>query len=134
MSKVSFGKSIEYKVASEMMREGFDIYFPAADDHGIDLMAKTPKGNIVEIQVKALSKTAKDGLFANIAYSINGKKNNYYFVFYLERLDKTWILSSSDFEKYSSQNIRGGHVGKYSIDILKKDCTPFCVTDYKSVK
>ena len=69
MSKLSFGKSIEYKVASEIVREGFDVYLPIADDHGVDLIAKTHTGNIVEIQVKALSKTTKGGLFAAINHT-----------------------------------------------------------------
>ena len=64
MSNITFGKSIEYKVASEMMREGFDVYLPTADDHGIDMIAKTIHGNIVEVQVKSLRKTTKGGVFA----------------------------------------------------------------------
>ena len=69
MSKLSFGKAIEYKVASEMVREGFDVYLPVADDHGVDLIARTPAGNVVEVQVKALSKTNKRGLFAAINHT-----------------------------------------------------------------
>ncbi|MBR5034412.1 MAG: hypothetical protein IKX71_03820 [Bacteroidales bacterium] len=130
MSKVSFGKAIEYKVASEMVREGFDVYLPIADDHGVDLIAKTPLGNIVEVQVKALAKTTKGGLFAAINHT---SKNNYYFVFYLEGLDKTWILSSADFVKQASQNKSGKNIGKYSIDILKKACAPFCVNNYSTI-
>ena len=130
MSKITFGKAIEHKVASEMMREGFDVNLPMADDHGVDLIAKTPRGNIVEVQVKALSKTAKGGLFAAINYS---PRDNYYFVFYLESLDKTWILSSIDFLAHASQNKTGDNVGKYSIDILKQACAPFCVKNYSTI-
>ncbi len=132
MSKITFGKSIEYKVASEMLREGFDVYLPAADDHGVDLIAKTPAGNIVEVQVKALSKLAKGGLFAAISHKPS-PQNNYYFVFYLEGFDKTWILSSKDFVTLASQNKTGSNIGKYSIDVLKKACVPFCVSNYSSI-
>lgn len=130
MSKITFGKSIEYKVVSEMLREGFDVYLPAADDHGVDLIAKTPGGNIVQVQVKALSKTAKGGLFAAINHT---PQNNYYFVFYLESVDKIWILSSKDFVAQASQNNSGKNIGKYSLDVFKKACTPFCVTNYSTI-
>lgn len=130
MSKISFGKSIEYKVASEMLREGFDVYLPMADDHGVDMVVRTPLGNIVEVQVKALSKMTKGGVFAAINHT---KKTNYYFVFYLESLNKTWIMSSADFVVRASQNTTGKNIGKFSIDILKKSYASFCVTDYSTI-
>ena len=130
MSKISFGKAIEHKVASEMTREGFEVYLPLADDHGVDLIARTPGGNIVEIQVKALSNAAKGGLFAAINHT---PRNNFYFVFYLERLDKMWILSSADFLSHASPNKIGGHIGKFSLDVLKKACAPFYVSNYSSI-
>ena len=130
MSNISFGKAIEYKVASEMTREGYDVYLPVADDHGVDLIARTPAGNIVEVQVKALSKSSKGGVFAAINHS---PRNNFYFVFYLESLDKTWILSSADFVRMASQNTKGNNIGKYSIDILKKACIPFYATNYSYI-
>lgn len=130
MSKITFGKAIEYKVASEMMREGFDVYLPIADDHSVDLIARTLNGNIVEVQVKALSKTTKGGLFAAINHN---PKCDFYFVFYVESLDKTWILPSVDFVSLASQNKAGKNIGKYSIDILKKACAPYCATNYSSI-
>ena len=132
MSTLSFGKAIEYKVASEMTREGFEVYLPIADDHGVDLIARTPLGNIVEVQVKALSKTSKgNGLFASINHT---PRPNFYFVFYVEVLDKTWILSSEDFISMASKNTKGKHPGKYSIAISKKACAPFCATDYSYIR
>lgn len=130
MSNITFGKAIEYKVASEMMREDFDVYLPIADDHGVDLIAKTPMENIVEVQVKARTQGTKTGLFANIRHT---PRKNYYFVFYLEYYNKTWILSSAEFIKLASKSINGKHVGTYTIDVLKKACAPFCVKNYSSI-
>lgn len=113
-----------------MMREGFDVYLPTADDHGVDIVAKTPAGNTVEIQVKALAKTTKGGVFAGINHT---QSPNFYFIFYLESKDKTWILSSKHFVFLASQNKTGKNIGKYSINILKKTCNPFCVNDYSSI-
>ena len=104
MNKMLFGKAIEYKVASEMLREGFEIYLPAVDDHGVDLMARTPGGNIVEVQVKSLSKSAKGGLFSPIKHT---PTSNFYFLFYLESQDSMWIFNSADFLKYATVNKSG---------------------------
>lgn len=129
MSKISFGKSIEYKVVSEMLQEGYDIYLPVADDHGVDLIAKTPRGNIVEVQVKASFKSKQCGLFSAINHS---QRAHYYFVFYVVQLNKTWILSSADFVKLASCNTKGKNIGTYSIDVLKQSCSKYCVTSYSS--
>lgn len=131
MSKLAFGKAVEYRVASEMILNGFEVYLPIVDDHGVDIVARTPLGNIVEIQVKALSRTTKGGLFAAINHT---PKTNFYFVFYLESIDKMWIISSTDFVQLASQNKQGGNVGKYSINILKKACAPFRVSNYNSIR
>ncbi len=127
---MSFGKAIEYKVASEMIREGFEVYLPTVDDHGVDIVARTIKGNIVEVQVKALSKSQKSGLFAAINHT---SRANFYFVFYLEAIDSTWILSSADFVKYASVNKVGKHIGKYSINVKSKSLLPFKVANYSSI-
>lgn len=128
--KMSFGKAIEYKVASEMLREGFEVYLPTVDDHGVDIVARTPNGNIVEVQVKALSKNQKKGLFAAINHT---PRNNFYFVFYVEAMDAMWILSSTDFIKYASVNKAGKHIGKYSINIKNKSLSGFKVQNYSSI-
>ena len=124
--KIQFGKAIEYKIASEMLMEGYEIYLPAVDDHGVDIMARTPNGNIVEVQVKAMSKS---GLFAAINYN---PRPNFYFVFYIESQDKTWILSSDDFTQNASRNNSGKNTGKYSIDIMAKKNQQFVKTNYSS--
>ena len=40
---------------------------------------------------------------------------DYYFVFYSERLDKFWIMTSEEFIAESSQDIKGENAGKRSI-------------------
>ena len=69
----------------------------------------------IEVQIKARSKEVTDGdaaLFAGITHELTP---NFYFVFYSERLGKTWILSSEEFLQECVTNKSGKNVGKHSI-------------------
>ena len=92
-----FGKRMEYKIVGDMLMEGLDCYMPLVDDHGVDCVIKREDGVFIEVQIKARSKEVTDGdaaLFAGITHELTP---NFYFVFYSERLGKTWILSSEEF-------------------------------------
>ncbi len=111
----SFGKRIEFYVIGRMLLEGLDLYIPLVDDNAIDLVVKKPNGSFVEIQIKARSKDIKFGEAALFAALNHEYRKNYWFVFYSERMDKFWILSSKEFIKNSSLNKKGKNVGKRSI-------------------
>lgn len=111
----AFGKRIEYYVIGLMLKEGLDVFIPMVDDDAIDLVVKRPDGNFVEVQIKARSKHVIFGdgaLFAAIPHEY---RPNYWFVFYSERMDTIWILSSIEFIKESVQNKSGKNMGKRSI-------------------
>ena len=110
-----FGKRMEYWIAGLMLKEGIDVYMPLIDDNGIDAVIRKPDGTFIEIQIKARSKEVTMGdaaLFAAITHDL---RDNYYFVYYSERLEQFWIMSSKDFIKESNQNKTGKNVGKRSI-------------------
>ena len=110
-----FGKRMEYFVISRMLEQGLDVYIPLIDDFGIDAVVRKKDGSFVELQIKARSKDVLFGdaaLFAAITHEL---RDNYYFVFYSHRLDKTWILSSKEFVDNSVQNKTGKNKGKRSI-------------------
>lgn len=111
----AFGKRIEYYIIGMMLKEGLDVYMPLVDDDAIDAVIKKPDGSFVEIQIKARSKDVIFGDAALFAALKHDYRPNYWFVFYSERMDKTWILSSKEFIKESNQNKRGKNVGKRSI-------------------
>ena len=48
------------------------------------------------------------------------KRKNYFFVFYSERLNTFWIMSSEEFLKDSGQNKTGKHIGRRSISFNGK--------------
>lgn len=110
-----FGKRIEYWVVGLMLKEGLDVYLPLVDDDGIDAVVKRSDGSFIEVQIKARSKTVIPGdgaLFAALQHEL---RNNYWFVFYSERLDTMWVMSSAEFIAEAVQNKSGKNVGKRGI-------------------
>jgi hypothetical protein len=113
----AFGKRIEYYVIGLMLKEGLDVFLPMVDDDAIDAVIKKPDGSFVEVQIKARSKHVLFGdgaLFAAIPHEY---RPNYWFVFYSERMDKIWILSSKEFIKEANQNKSGINKGKRSLKL-----------------
>lgn len=106
---------MEYWIIGKMLKEGLDVYAPLVDDDAIDVVILHPDGSFIRVQIKARSKDVVDGnaaLFAAIPHEL---RENYWFVFYSERMDKMWIMSSAEFVKESYQNKCGKNKGKRSI-------------------
>lgn len=114
-NSAAFGKRIEYFIVGLMLKQGLDVYMPLVDDDAIDAVVKKPGGGFVEVQIKARSKTVAFGDAALFAALTHEYRSQYWFVFYSERLDTTWILSSREFLRESHQNKTGKNVGKRSI-------------------
>ena len=110
-NKAAYGKRIEFYLIGQMLKEGLDLYLPLVDDDAIDAVLKKPDGSFVELQIKARS---KDVVFGDAAY-FSGEKHeyrkNYWFIFYSERLDKMWVMSSKEFIKESGVNKGGKNIG-----------------------
>ena len=110
-----FGKRMEYNLIGKMLMEGLDVYVPLVDDHGVDCVIKKNDGSFIEVQIKARSNEVTDGdaaLFAAITHKLTP---NFFFVFYSERLDTMWILSSEEFLNECVTNKNGNNKGKHSI-------------------
>lgn len=110
-----FGKRIEYWIVGLMLKEGIDVYIPLVDDNGIDAVIRKEDGTFIEVQIKATSNTVAMGTAALFAAITHEYRKNYYFIFYSERLDTFWIMSSDEFIKESRQNKTGKNIGKRSI-------------------
>ena len=114
-SSAGFGKRMEYNIVGQMLMEGLDCYLPLVDDHGVDCVIKKPDGTFIEIQIKTRSNEVADGdaaLFAAITHTLTP---NFYFVFYSERLNSMWIMSSEEFLNECVTNKNGKNAGKHSI-------------------
>lgn len=128
----SFGKRMEHYIIGKMLKEGLDLFLPVVDDDAIDAIIKKVDDTFIKIQIKARSKTVTPGdaaLFAAIPHEL---RKNYFFVFYSERLEKTWIMSSDEFIKESNQNKNGKNAGLRSIwfNGKKKSAGPETYTEH----
>lgn len=115
-NSAAFGKRIEYWIIGLMLKEGLDVYIPLVDDHAVDAIVKRTDGSTALIQIKARSKTVKDGdaaLFAAIPHE--EVRQNYWFVFYSERLELIWVMTSEEFDKEAVKNKTGKNIGLRSI-------------------
>ena len=145
----SFGKRIEYWIIGEMLKEGLDVYVPLVDDDAIDAVIRRKDETFITVQIKARSRDVGDGdaaLFAAIPHEL---RDNYWFVFYSERMDMKWIMTSDEFIRASYQNKSGKNKGKRSIwfngrkkdkatgkaiEYCKKQFEKYIALDYKRLK
>ena len=110
-----FGKRIEYWIIGRMLKEGLDVYLPLVDDDAIDAVIRRPDQTFTTVQIKARSRDCiigDAGLFSAIPHEL---RDNYWFVFYSERMDQMWIMTSAEFIANSHQNKEGKNKGKRGI-------------------
>jgi len=110
-----FGKRIEFWIIGQMLKEGLDVFVPLVDDDAIDAVIRRSDGSFVTVQIKARSKGCIPGdaaLFAAIPHEL---RTDYWFVFYSERMEMMWIMSSKEFIFEAAQNKQGKNKGKRSL-------------------
>jgi hypothetical protein len=110
-----FGKRIEYWIIGNMLKEGLDVYIPMVDDDAIDAVIRRKDDSFITVQIKARSKEVVFGDAALFTAIPHEPRKNYWFIFYSERMDKMWIMTSEEFIKESVQNKTGNNKGKRSI-------------------
>ncbi len=111
----AFGKRIEYWIVGQMLKEGLDVYLPLVDDDAVDAVIKRPDGRFIEIQIKARAEGVVFGNAGGFAAIKHEWRPDYWFVFYSERLDTIWIMSSDEFLAEATQNKAGENAGKHSL-------------------
>jgi hypothetical protein len=120
-NSAAFGKRMEFYVVGLMLKEGLDVYLPLVDDDAIDAVVKKTDGSFVEVQIKARSNDVKfgnAGFFAGLKHEY---RENYWFVFYSQRMDTIWILNSKEFINLGRQNKSGKSSGKRTIKFNGKN-------------
>lgn len=111
-----FGRRIEYWIIGRMLKEGLDVYVPLVDDHAVDAIIRRGDGSTALIQIKARSREVIAGdaaLFSAIPHP--DVRDDYWFVFYSERMDTIWIMTSAEFDREAVRNKSGKNVGLRSI-------------------
>ncbi len=102
-----FGKRIELQIENELLDQGYDVYLPMMDDHGVDCVVKKSDGAFIQIQIKGRSE-GKPGNF-----HVDDHENpidDFYFIFYSEGLKKTWLFSSKEFCDNTKPTVSGKHI------------------------
>ena len=115
-TRAGFGKRIEYWLVGQMLKEGLDVYLPLVDDDAVDALVRRSDGSVALVQIKARSQdviTGDAALFAAIDHPV--ERADYWFVFYSERMDVMWIMTSNEFINDSYQNKKGKNAGRRSI-------------------
>jgi len=115
-NSAAFGKRIEYWTIGLMLKDNLDVFMPLVDDDGIDAILRGQNGSKIDLQIKARSNTVLFGdaaLFAPLTHP--EERKGYYFLFYSERMDCMWLMSSKDFIGIANQNKKGKNIGKRSI-------------------
>ena len=115
-NSAAFGKRIEYWLIGLLLKDGFDVFVPLVDDDGIDAILRHPNGRKLDLQIKARSNAVRFGsaaLFAALTHP--NIREDYFFLFYAERMDTMWLMSSQDFVAHAATNKSGKNAGKRSI-------------------
>ena len=112
----SFGRRIEYWIIGRMLKDGLDVYTPTVDDHAVDAVVVRKDGSIAQVQIKARSCDIRPGDAAGFAAIHHPEPiKDFWFIFYAERMDTTWLMTSAEFIKEAVQNKTGKNVGKRTI-------------------
>lgn len=88
-----------------------DVYVPLVDDHAVDAIVRRKDGTIALVQIKARSKTVAFGDAALYAAIPHEHRTDYWFVFYSDRLETIWLMTSEEFIEESVQNKNGKNIG-----------------------
>ena len=104
----SFGKRQEYIAIAKLLERGYDVYMTLVDDQGIDCIIRHDNGSQIiylELQIKARSKTAK--YFDKFGPLRHADRKNYLFLLYSEKLDKYWVIPSTELPNLGNKQKNG---------------------------
>lgn len=103
LNHMQVGRYAEYLVKMEFALQGFDVYEPEVDYHGIDFVIRRESGKYYEIQVKSIRSqntgyifllkskfVPRENLFAAIVILDQGKKPRIYLI-----PSKKWLRPNS---------------------------------------
>jgi hypothetical protein len=117
----SFGKRQEYFIVANLLKRNYDVYLTLVDDKQIDCIVRKgdKKPRYVDIQIKARSKDCDPKNAARFAgLKIENPRENYFFIFYSEQLEKIWVIPSLDIiNEIGSINKKGKNKGKYNLNM-----------------
>lgn len=115
-----FGKRIEFFLLAKMLKEGLDVFVPLVDDKGIDAVVRLAPGRFVEVQIKARSSDAKAGTAGLFTVRSHELQTHFWFVFFSERMDRMWIMTSEEFTREAKRTKSGKYEGLWWIQFNQR--------------
>ena len=121
----SYGKRQEYRAVSKLLERDFDVYMTLVDDMGIDCVLRINDKRYLDIQIKARSANINEKNFGYFPLlTVPEKRNNYFFIFYVEKIKEYWVIPSEDVIKLAdakgsciNKAKSGKNIGKYAVRV-----------------
>ena len=117
-SSIEIGKAGEFRVVSEILKRGGDVYLPAADTRGVDAIVRKKDGSFLEVQVKTHSTDYMANWFD--VYDVDQHETDRFVIIGVNMLvepPEIWIFPAEAFMDYSTRSdvSDGSHV--YRLDL-----------------
>jgi hypothetical protein len=100
----------------------------------IDAVVRKSDGSFVEVQIKARSRGVKPGTEALFSVIHHKLREKYWFVFYSERLERMWIMTSQEFVAESGQTKKGKFEGLRYINLKAKRFGQYIAKDFGPIE
>lgn len=116
------GKAFEYRIITELLQNGFEVFLPTVDDRGVDCLIKNKAGQYIEMQIKGRRRDARN-IFNISPFT---PRSNYFFAI-IPTDQKTYIVPSVKIHEwlngkskfYLSNQLRAGYETNYtSLDLV----------------
>ncbi len=117
-STVQLGKAGEFRVMSELLKRGADVYIPAADTRGVDAIVRKKDGSFLDVQIKTHSTDYMANWFD--VYDVDQHETDRFVIIGVNMLVEppdSWIFPADVFIEYGTRSKRsdGSHV--YRLDL-----------------
>lgn len=117
-STAKMGNAGEFRVISELLKRGADVYLPVTDDRGVDAVVQKKDGSYIEVQVKTHSTDYMANWFD--VYDVDQYETENFVIIGVNMLvepPEIWIFPADAFIEYSTRSSVSGGSHLYRLDL-----------------
>ena len=117
-SSIEIGKAGEFRVVSEILKRGGDVYLPAADTRGVDAIVRKKDGSFLEVQIKTHSTDYMANWFD--VYDVDQYETDRFVIIGVNMLvepPEIWIFPADVFIEYGTRSKRSDGSHTYRLDL-----------------
>ena len=133
INSLKTGKRGELLVMAQMLAEGFKVYIPWVDDHGVDAVVRWKNGPFLNVQVKATG----EGICYPASFSTKGLPNGSgkgFFVFHSEEWKTMWIMSRKEVRAHEKSGDMTFSVQSKKKNVENPDLAKFKAKNFDRLK